>query len=731
MSETFNGAEQSEETNYNSTWIGLQPMYQAAMDLMMTDPASGMMAMQIYDATVNQAKKDYFVNVAAADVTRINQSWQGYVNYVIAERTADTTRDQAIINATFQRADQMLDNTHEAVSGEIDAAGKLASAVIDIASQYAIDAMSKYLKMVGDIGTATKNIEITEHGAAETFRTSLNAAEQQYDYEYAAALETFTNQEAGAAQTLWQAYATEDESWNNSMADAERDWIQSESTAGTQFVQNVTTERQTLASNELGEYVSYVGNVAGEVVNWATNVGSAFVGFVTTGSTDPALATVAGAWQQFWNESTSADQTFASAAAAAFQNYGNQTAAAEKNAEDNIAAADKLRRDNIADDTVHYVTAVAAAQRGYEFAMSGAMVTEAAQEATADCAFIEGDADAVETRENALAAAEHAHADAATNAAYQLLTSALPAAQAKFNNETNAKAAADKTTASAEIALLHSEADAKYQHDKADLLSAKVTALGLASADDPLYITFAKLMKSNEVFAAVMNVVTLEGQALDVFANLFVGGGGFWASTVNPPPLTVTAPPVSNTSSGDWIDRADQFCAGWADTLTFGGTTRIREWMWGETATRNHQGGVFIAGQIVGFASGAVFGWGGGAGACVKASQLAKSTMSAYTLTMTTVGVANSSYNVATGRASWSFELHLLRRRHAGRDPRSGEHRAGGSRGPRVGERHGTASRMACDGGGYCLSRMVGERNLRRAAAACSAEGEVGPCSRL
>jgi hypothetical protein len=87
-SDTFNGSEQGFRTTYDNTLIGLQPMYDAAMDLMMTDPTNGAIAMQAYDNAVNQAKKDYFVDVAAASVTQTNDSWGAYVSYVTAERTS-------------------------------------------------------------------------------------------------------------------------------------------------------------------------------------------------------------------------------------------------------------------------------------------------------------------------------------------------------------------------------------------------------------------------------------------------------------------------------------------------------------------------------------------------------------------------------------------------------------------------------------------------------------------
>ena len=63
-------------------------------------------------------------------------------------------------------------------------------------------------------------------------------------------------------------------------------------------------------------------------------------------------------------------------------------------------------------------------------------------------------------------------------------------------------------------------------------------------------------------------------------------------------------------SSVDYLDAADQFFAGMGDALTGGLTTRMREEMYGEIASRNHSGGMFVAGQVVGTGVGIGIGFG-------------------------------------------------------------------------------------------------------------------------
>jgi RHS repeat-associated protein len=56
----------------------------------------------------------------------------------------------------------------------------------------------------------------------------------------------------------------------------------------------------------------------------------------------------------------------------------------------------------------------------------------------------------------------------------------------------------------------------------------------------------------------------------------------------------------SGEESTDPLDRLDQFVAGFGDKVSFGGTTKIREALYGDFATRNHQGGYYQAGQVTG-----------------------------------------------------------------------------------------------------------------------------------
>jgi hypothetical protein len=70
-------------------------------------------------------------------------------------------------------------------------------------------------------------------------------------------------------------------------------------------------------------------------------------------------------------------------------------------------------------------------------------------------------------------------------------------------------------------------------------------------------------------------------------------------------------------------DTADSFSAGFSDAVTNGLTTKIRSGVYGQTATQNHQGAAFTAGQVTGTATSIAIGVGGPA-QLARGAQLAK-----------------------------------------------------------------------------------------------------------
>ncbi|ERN39815.1 RHS repeat-associated core domain protein [Rubidibacter lacunae KORDI 51-2] len=67
---------------------------------------------------------------------------------------------------------------------------------------------------------------------------------------------------------------------------------------------------------------------------------------------------------------------------------------------------------------------------------------------------------------------------------------------------------------------------------------------------------------------------------------------------------------ITSDAGYNFLDRADEFAAGSADAFTGGLTTYVRDWLYGELASNNHQGGFFASGQVFGtivsFVTGAI-----------------------------------------------------------------------------------------------------------------------------
>ena len=90
----------------------------------------------------------------------------------------------------------------------------------------------------------------------------------------------------------------------------------------------------------------------------------------------------------------------------------------------------------------------------------------------------------------------------------------------------------------------------------------------------------------------------------------------------------------------DGLDYVDQAAAGMSDTLTLGATTKAREWIYGDIATRNHSGPVFVGGQIAGAGIATGLGY-GAAGTAQKASMAMKAAQ--YYTAASSVGAAGKS----------------------------------------------------------------------------------------
>jgi hypothetical protein len=118
-----------------------------------------------------------------------------------------------------------------------------------------------------------------------------------------------------------------------------------------------------------------------------------------------------------------------------------------------------------------------------------------------------------------------------------------------------------------------------------------------------------------------------------------------------PPTISGNIPKENPKVSTDPLDRLDQAVAGFGNTVSFGGTNALRELIYGEDATRNHQGNFYNGGQILGIPVSFSLGFG-------APSTLARLTTLPQQIAMgyTAVGAGKASYdstrNIIDGKAT-------------------------------------------------------------------------------
>ena len=107
------------------------------------------------------------------------------------------------------------------------------------------------------------------------------------------------------------------------------------------------------------------------------------------------------------------------------------------------------------------------------------------------------------------------------------------------------------------------------------------------------------------------------------------------------------------------LNTADQFAAGFADTVTLGLSTKFREKAYGDLATRNHQGGVFNAGRVTGAAASLAVGLNTPANFARNLS-LAQKAAIAYDVAATGYGAYDATTKIRQGCATPLDALNFL-----------------------------------------------------------------------
>ena len=129
----------------------------------------------------------------------------------------------------------------------------------------------------------------------------------------------------------------------------------------------------------------------------------------------------------------------------------------------------------------------------------------------------------------------------------------------------------------------------------------------------------------------------------------FAGGDSNLYRYVGNSPLIYTDPYGENLYS--ILNNADKFSAGFADTVTLGGSTWLRNKLYGEQATRNHPGALFNAGRISGAVATTIVGF-GTPDKIWKGLNWAQKLAIEYEVASTGIGAYKSTRNIIEGCAT-------------------------------------------------------------------------------
>ena len=187
-------------------------------------------------------------------------------------------------------------------------------------------------------------------------------------------------------------------------------------------------------------------------------------------------------------------------------------------------------------------------------------------------------------------------------------------------------------------------------------------AVAEASAEYTFRVAQARINNSRAVDAAHAQLSTIQNRDVSLFTSPYATGDGpgtnqgtsyadnsIWTQIAGALDFLSGGTSTNILASpqfGTALNAVDGFFAGMADALTAGLSTRVRAAMWGQSATQNHQGDYFNAGQITGTVVSMALGFGSPCG-LATASQVGYRGLQAI---QGVGGVINAAENLADGK---------------------------------------------------------------------------------
>ena len=542
--DTFDNAISAADSAFSSGEQGAKSTYDTNMD------GYYMAEMQYWDDVMNglpgtppnpddpaQFAKDYYIDTTALDIdyaVAVGAAWTGWVS---AQVSADTTRDDAIINAEHQLGVDSANAANDLTTSQIAAEDSYAKDMIDIDADYAIAVTEKTAEVEGDIADAELAFELTEHGAAQVAGKAINVEEKDREDDYADADEARAEALSLEEENLANDLAAEEETRQNAYASADADWLSDEAAANIASTAIAATATSNFLTGLVAADVGFV-TAAAPLITSATQ---AFNNAVDTDYAaafpgDPDQAAVSGAWTGYFNAMATAAETAMTSAATAYQAYIGSMAGDIQTTMNNIAGESTQLATDYGNAITAYVSSVAAAATlaTSQTAAAGVVwvdsvatdVKNAIQSATgAWKQMADDDVDAAKTL-----------ADDYSNFWNSFVHSYLGAATSHATSVINEDRQAAKD-ADTELTTL-AQGIAAEQHDLTldDLTEWLSTALSLSSLDDALINAWATLESAWSIISAWDYHTDTQAAPLSDFASSYPSG----ASPMSAVTATVT-----------------------------------------------------------------------------------------------------------------------------------------------------------------------------------------------
>lgn len=517
----FSNGEQSAMTTYNTSMDGY---YQAEMQYW-EDMMNGLPATPPNPNDPAQFAKDYYVTTTALDVNYAVATGAAWTGWVAAQVAADTTRDNAIINATYQLGVDQANAANVLVTSQIAAEDVYAVDMINIGADYAIAVNEKSADIEGDIVNAETNFELAEHAAAQIAGKAVNLAEKDRAHDYADADETRAEALALEDEDLANDLAVEEEIRQNAYAAGEATWLLDEAAAHIASTSIAAAATSSFLTGLAGADFLYL-TTAAPLITTATQAFNNLVDadYVAAFPGDADQAAVSGAWTSFFNAMAIAAQTAITTEASAYQAYINGMAADIQTAMNNMAGEATVLAGSYGAALVNLVSTV-----------GSAATLHTSQAAAAGVVWVDTVATDVKNSEKSAANAWLVMADAGVDALKTLADdfsnhwnsfahSYLGAAAAHGTNLINEDRLA-ATNASGELTTL-AQGVAAEQHDRnLDALNEWLSAaLALSPLDDALVNAWAVMESAWSIFYASDTHATTAAAPLSDFGSSYPSG---------------------------------------------------------------------------------------------------------------------------------------------------------------------------------------------------------------